>query len=68
DHALIEANSMMISQQMTKKLFGNESTLNKMIYISQNGPSRDFKVTNVFRQPDKSHIEANFFVSMTSDG
>ncbi|HRX01134.1 MAG TPA: ABC transporter permease, partial [Cyclobacteriaceae bacterium] len=34
DHALVEANSVVISQQMAKKLFGNESTLNKMIYIS----------------------------------
>lgn len=68
DHALVEANSVVISQQMAKKLFGNESALNKMIYISQGGPSGDFKVTGVFRQPGKSHIEANFFVSMTSGG
>lgn len=68
DHALVDANSVVISEKMAKKLFNNESALNKILFISQGGPSGDFKVTGVFRQPGKSHIEANFFISMTSSG
>lgn len=67
--ALTQANSVVISEELAKKLFGNESALNKVIDINQGGPSADFKVTGVFSgKQSNSHIEANFFVSMTSSG
>lgn len=67
--ALTEANSVVITESLSKKLFGNESALNKVIYINQGGPSSDFKITGVLAEKQyNSHIEANFFVSMTSNG
>ncbi|WP_276374962.1 ABC transporter permease [Chryseolinea sp. H1M3-3] len=69
DKALVEANSVVITERLATKLFGHESALNKIIYINQGGPSADFKVTGVLAAKQKnSHIEANFFVSMTSSG
>lgn len=64
--ALKNANSVVITQSLAKKLFGNESALNKIININQGGPSGDYTVTGVFTEKGHSHIEANFFVSMTS--
>jgi putative ABC transport system permease protein len=68
-NALVEANSVVISERLATKLFGKEPALDKMIFISQNGPSANFKVTGVLKDTQKnSHIKANFFVSMTSSG
>ena len=66
--SLIEANSVVISDQLAKKLFGNESALDKSIFISQGGPEANFKITGVFKARSNSHVVANFFVSMTSGG
>ncbi len=69
DKALVEANSVVITEDLATKLFGHESALNKVIYINQGGPSGDFKITGVLAANQKnSHIEANFFVSITSSG
>ncbi|HEY0654714.1 MAG TPA: ABC transporter permease [Chryseosolibacter sp.] len=66
---LVEANSIVITERLAKKLFGDESALNKVINVNQSGPSADFKVTAVLseKQPN-TEIGANFFVSMTSNG
>lgn len=67
--ALVEANSVVITDKLAKKIFGNESALNKVIRINQGGPAADFKVTGVLGELQKnSHINVNFFVSMTSSG
>ena len=66
--ALVDANSVVITDRMAHKLFGNESALNKVIFISQGGPSGDFKITGVVKEQTKSHMKANFFISMTSSG
>ncbi|HEX6225809.1 MAG TPA: ABC transporter permease [Chryseolinea sp.] len=68
-NALTEANSVVVTEKLAKKLFGTESALNKVIYINQGGPSSDFRVTGVLDvDQENSHIQANFFVSMTSNG
>jgi len=67
--ALVEANSVVITDKLATKLFGKESALNKVIHINQGGPSSDFRVTGVLADKQQnSHIHANFFVSMTSNG
>jgi len=66
--ALTDANTVVISETLAIKLFGNESALDKSILISQGGPEANFKITGVFNENTKSHIEANFFVSMLSSG
>jgi putative ABC transport system permease protein len=63
--ALQEPNTVVISEPMAKRIFGNENPLNKILTISE----QDYKVTGVFTQPDsKSHINARFFVSIYSKG
>lgn len=66
--ALTEVNSVVISQNLATKLFGRKSALNKTITINQGGPSTDLKVTGVFLNDKKSHLDINFFVSMNSGG
>ena len=66
--SLVEPNSVVITEKMAKKLFGDESALNKVIFISQGGPSGDFKITGVVKENDKSHVKVNFMISMTSSG
>jgi len=67
-NALVEANSVVISDQLSKKLFGSEPALDKSISISQGNPVADYKITGVFKSNSKSHLQANFFTSMTSSG
>lgn len=62
--ALREANGVVITQKLARKLFGNQSALNKAININQGGPSGDFKVSGVIADDQPaSHIKGNFFVS-----
>ena len=68
DVALAEPRSIVLSEEIATKLFGNESAVNKVIHISSstNGDD-DYKITGVF-VPSKipSHIDARFFMSMNS--
>jgi len=66
--ALVQANSVVLSERLAHKLFGNEPALDKIISISQGGKLREYNVTGVFRENYNSHIKANFFTSMTSAG
>ncbi|MEX1240253.1 MAG: ABC transporter permease [Cyclobacteriaceae bacterium] len=67
--ALVEANSVVITESLAKKIFGDQPALNQVISINQGGPVADFKVTGVLADKQgRSHIGANFFVSMTSSG
>ncbi len=67
--ALVEANSIVITEEMARKLFGREPALNKIINVDQGGPTGDFKITGVLAEKQgNTDIQANFFVSMTSSG
>jgi putative ABC transport system permease protein len=66
--ALVLANTVVLSDKLAKKLFGNEPALDKLISISQGGKPYEYKVTGVFKEKNNSHIKANFFTSMTSSG
>ena len=64
--ALINPNSLVLSEDIAKKFFGKEPALNKVIHISSstNG-DYDFKVTGVFIPNSMpSHIDARFFMSV----
>jgi len=64
--ALTEPNTIVISEEIAKKFFGNESALNKIIHInsSTNG-EYNFIVKGVFRPINKpSQIDARFFLSI----
>jgi putative ABC transport system permease protein len=63
--ALSEPNSLVISEDIAEKMFGNASALDKIVHISSstNGDN-DFKVTGVFSpSPAPTHIDARFFMS-----
>lgn len=64
--ALVNPLSIVLNEDIAKKIFGKESAINKVIHISSttNG-DHDYKVTGVFA-PAKSpsHIDARFFMSM----
>ena len=68
NRALVEANSVVISEALSNKIFGDNIALDKIISISQGGDAINYKVTGVFREIGKSHIKANFFTSITSEG
>jgi putative ABC transport system permease protein len=65
--ALADANTVVISEILSRKLFGSEPALNKSILISQGGNPVNYKITGVFKQ-EKSFLEANFFTSIMSEG
>lgn len=64
--ALINPKSMVLSEEIAKKIFGNRSALNKNITVASNLTGGDvvFTVTGVFKESGKpSHIDARFFLA-----
>ena len=64
--ALANPNNIVLSEEIARKIFLNESALGKVIHISSstNG-DHDFLVSGVFRPiPHPSHIDGRFFISM----
>lgn len=64
--SLINPKTVVLSEEIAKKFFGNQPALNKIIHISSstNGDN-DFLVTGVFRPNDQpSHITGRFFLSI----
>jgi putative ABC transport system permease protein len=65
--ALADANTVVLSETLARKIFGNESALNKSILITQGDEPVNFKVTGVYKQ-NKTFLECNFFVSIMTQG
>lgn len=63
--ALQEPNTVVINEEIAKKLFGSQSALNKIIRISSNtNGDTMFRVTGVLANaPGPTHIDARFFMS-----
>jgi len=64
--ALNNPNTIVLSDEIAKKIFGDQPALNKVIHVSSstNG-DHDFLVTGVFKPINRpSHIDARFFMSM----
>ena len=70
ENALTSPNTVVLSETMAKKIFGNESPINKVLHISSNmNGDNDYHVTGVFRPVNNpSHIDANFFLSFIGGG
>ena len=68
--ALMNPNSLVLSEEIAKKIFGKEPALDKVVRVSSstNGDF-DFRVTGVFA-PSKvpTHINARFFMSVNGGG
>ncbi len=66
--ALNDPRSVVLSEQVAKKLFGNEPALNQTVQIGGiDGNGEIFHVTGVYRDESRrSHIDARYFLPMTS--
>ncbi len=68
--ALNEPQTVVISEEIARKLYGNQSALGRIIRISNGwfeGGDLDFRITGVFRQPDvPTHHNGHFYMSLYS--
>jgi len=66
--ALKNPQSVVLSEDVAEKLFGNQPALNKTVQIGgTDGNGQSFNVTGVYRDESRrSHIDARFFLPMTS--
>lgn len=64
--ALNEPRTIVLNEEIAKKIFGNQPALNKVIHISSSSNGDyDFVVTGVFRPSSQpSHIDGRFFMSV----
>lgn len=64
--ALNNPNTVVLTEDIAKKMFGNQPALNKIIHISSNtNGDHDFTVTGVFKPINApSHIDARFLMSI----
>lgn len=64
--ALQQPNSVVLSEEIAEKLFGNSSAVNKIVHINSNTNGEyDFRVTGVFTpSANPSHIDAKMFMSI----
>jgi putative ABC transport system permease protein len=66
--ALNEPNSLVISEQVSARLFGNENPIGKIVKAGLPFGDFNYTVKGVFKNRDiKSHIPANFFFSMRNN-
>ncbi|MEQ9442098.1 MAG: ABC transporter permease [Cyclobacteriaceae bacterium] len=69
EKALSKPNTVVLAQELADKLFGRTDVLGEIISIGNNMGKYDYQVTGVIRKTDrKTHIDANFFTSMESEG
>lgn len=63
--ALNDPHSIVLSDVLAKKLFGDQPALNRTIRVGgKTGHNQNFKVTGVFRDESaRSHIDARYFVT-----
>lgn len=66
--ALVEPNSIAITSALARKLFGNESAINKTFVISQGNEPFQVKVTAVYLENKKSVVSPSFMVNIRSGG
>ncbi|TAG19381.1 MAG: ABC transporter permease [Cytophagia bacterium] len=66
--ALNQPNTMVISEDVAQKLFGNESPINKVVSVEIPYGKTNYSVKGVFKNTqNKSHINAHYFLSMEND-
>ncbi|CAG5005459.1 hypothetical protein DYBT9275_03585 [Dyadobacter sp. CECT 9275] len=62
--SLHEPNTLVLSETLSAKLFGKQNPLGKVISIGLPFGNFNYTVSGVFRDNQKSHINAHFFLSM----
>ncbi|CCG98226.1 Macrolide export ATP-binding/permease protein macB [Fibrella aestuarina BUZ 2] len=70
ESALVAPHTIVLSEEIAHKLFGNEPALNKVVHVESNtNGDNDYTVTGVFRPGTvPSHINARFFLSFAGGG
>ncbi|HTF19979.1 MAG TPA: ABC transporter permease [Chryseolinea sp.] len=66
--ALTDPNTVVITDKLAQKLFGDEPALDKIININQGGTGVNHKITGVIKDNLKTHLHVNFLTSMMSEG
>jgi putative ABC transport system permease protein len=68
--ALVNPFSMVISEEIARKIFGSQSPIGKQLLVESNtNGAVDFTITGVFRPSNTpSHIDARFFLSIPGGG
>ena len=67
--ALDAPSTVLLSEELTKKIFGSKSPLDEMIIINSGNSADTFRVTGVVAKPKlPSQIDANIYMSMNSNG
>ncbi|HKB44383.1 MAG TPA: ABC transporter permease, partial [Chitinophagaceae bacterium] len=65
--ALSEPYSVMLTDDIAKKYFGDEDPMNKIIKISPNGSYLNFKVTGIYKPfPSNTHFHPDMLVSFST--
>ncbi|WP_227687038.1 ABC transporter permease [Spirosoma arboris] len=62
--AINQPNTLVISETLSSKLFGEENPVGKVINVGLPFGDYNYTVSGVFRDTHKSHIDAHFFLSM----
>lgn len=62
--ALKRPNTLVLSENVAEKLFGNIDPVGEVIRVGLTFGDFDYTVTGVYRNNQKSHIDARFFLSM----
>ncbi len=62
--ALVHPNSIVLTEEMSKKYFGNENPVGKSFIVDDKG---SYLITGVMKDfPKNSHFRCNFFLSMST--
>lgn len=65
--ALTEPNTVVLSEEIARKLFPNKSAMGEIIRISNSNGDVDFSVTGIFAEPENpTHIPGRFYMSLYS--
>ncbi|MDQ6482493.1 ABC transporter permease [Dyadobacter sp. LHD-138] len=64
NRALNLPNTVVLSEKVAEKMFGNENPVGKVVKIGLAFGTFDYNVTGVFRDNNKSHINAHLLLSM----
>ena len=66
--ALNDPHSVVLSEDVAQKLFGNNAAINKIVNIGgTSGNAENFRVTGVFRdESSRSHMDARYFLPIMS--
>lgn len=61
--------TVVITEELSRKLFGNQSGIDELLIINSGRSVDTFRITGVLKKTtNKSHLDASFYMSMHSEG